>query len=44
MHSQGNALVAQGQVGEGLALLDETMVAVVGGELSPIVTGLMYAA
>ena len=42
MHSQGNALVAQGQVGEGLALLDETMVAVVGGELSPIVAGLMY--
>jgi DNA-binding CsgD family transcriptional regulator len=42
MHSQGNALVAQGQVGEGLALLDETMVAVVSGELSPIVTGLMY--
>jgi DNA-binding CsgD family transcriptional regulator len=42
MHSQGNALVAQGRVGEGLALLDETMVAVVAGELSPIVTGLMY--
>jgi len=42
MHSQGNALAAQGQVGEGLALLDEMMVAVVSGELSPIVTGLMY--
>ena len=42
MHAQGNALVAQGRVGEGLALLDETMVAVVAGELSPIVTGLMY--
>ncbi len=42
MHSQGNALAAQGQVGEGLALLDEMMVAVVSDELSPIVTGLMY--
>ena len=42
MHAQGNALVAQGRVGEGLALLDETMLAVVAGELSPIVTGLLY--
>jgi DNA-binding CsgD family transcriptional regulator len=42
MHEQGHALVRQGRVEEGLRLLDETMVAVTAGELSPIVTGLVY--
>jgi ATP/maltotriose-dependent transcriptional regulator MalT len=41
-HEQGNVLIRRGDVEEGLALLDEVMVAVVGGELSPIVTGLIY--
>ena len=41
-HQQGRARLRQGQVAEGLALLDETMIAVVGGELSPLVTGLVY--
>ena len=41
-HLQGRALVQRGQVSEGLALLDEAMLAVVAGELSPIMTGLMY--
>jgi DNA-binding CsgD family transcriptional regulator len=41
-HEQGHALVRQGRVEEGLRLLDETMVAVIAGELSPIVTGLVY--
>lgn len=42
VHEQGRALVRLGRVGEGLGLLDEVMVAVTAGELSPIVTGLMY--
>jgi DNA-binding CsgD family transcriptional regulator len=42
VHEQGHALVKQGQVEEGFRLLDEAMVAVTAGELSPIVTGLIY--
>jgi len=42
VHEQGAVLVKQGRVGEGLALLDEAMLAVTAGELSPIVTGLVY--
>jgi DNA-binding CsgD family transcriptional regulator len=41
-HQQGRARLQQAQVEAGLALLDETMVAVTAGELSPLVTGLMY--
>lgn len=41
-HLQGRALLYQGRIDEGLALLDEAMVAVTAGELSPIVTGLIY--
>ena len=39
---QGILLVRQGRVVEGLRLLDEAMVAVTAGELSPIVSGLVY--
>jgi ATP/maltotriose-dependent transcriptional regulator MalT len=39
---QGRVLIRQGRVEEGLKLLDETMVAVSAGELSPLVTGLVY--
>jgi DNA-binding CsgD family transcriptional regulator len=42
VQEQGHALVRQGRVDEGLRLIDETMVAVTAGELSPIATGLIY--
>jgi ATP/maltotriose-dependent transcriptional regulator MalT len=42
LYLQGRALVWDGRVGEGLALLDEAMVAVVAGELSPVVAGTVY--
>jgi DNA-binding CsgD family transcriptional regulator len=39
---QGHALVRQGLIEDGLQLVDETMVAVTAGELSPIVAGIVY--
>ena len=39
---QGRAELELGRLPEGLKLLDEIMLAAVSGELSPIVTGLMY--
>ena len=41
-HVQGLVLVRQGNTEDGLALLDEAMVAVTTGELSPLLTGLIY--
>jgi DNA-binding CsgD family transcriptional regulator len=41
-HQQGRIRLQQGQVGAGLALLDETMISVTAGQLSLLVTGLMY--
>jgi DNA-binding NarL/FixJ family response regulator len=39
---QGRALLRLGRVHEGFSLLDEAMLAATRGELSPIVTGLLY--
>ncbi|HEU4350299.1 MAG TPA: LuxR C-terminal-related transcriptional regulator [Burkholderiales bacterium] len=39
---EGRALLRQARVEAGLALLDEVMVAVTSGELSPLVTGIVY--
>jgi DNA-binding CsgD family transcriptional regulator len=44
LHARGWTLIRLGRVGEGLALFDEAMVSVVAGELSPIVTGIVYCA
>jgi DNA-binding CsgD family transcriptional regulator len=41
-HLQGRALIGKGRVEEGLALLDEAMIAVTAGELSPLMMGLIY--
>ena len=42
VHDQGHLLIQTGRFEEGLRLLDEAMVAVTAGELSPIVCGLVY--
>ncbi|HEU4619733.1 MAG TPA: LuxR C-terminal-related transcriptional regulator, partial [Gammaproteobacteria bacterium] len=39
---QGRALLRQGGAERGLALLDEAMLAAASGELSPVVTGIVY--
>ena len=39
---KGRALLARGRIEPGLASLDESMVAVTSGELSPVVTGIVY--
>jgi DNA-binding CsgD family transcriptional regulator len=39
---QGRALVGQGRVADGLRLVDEALVAATAGELSPVVTGIVY--
>jgi DNA-binding CsgD family transcriptional regulator len=41
-HMQGHILLENGHVKDGLALLDEAMVPAAVGELSPIVTGIVY--
>ncbi len=41
-HEQGHILIRLGRSREGLRLLDEAMVSVTAGELSPIVSGIVY--
>lgn len=40
--NQGEALILLGRVEEGMSLIDEATVAAVGGELSPMATGIVY--
>jgi ATP/maltotriose-dependent transcriptional regulator MalT len=41
-HVQGHALINLGRIDDAITLLDEVMLAAIGGELSPIVTGIVY--
>ncbi|HZO97631.1 MAG TPA: LuxR C-terminal-related transcriptional regulator [Gaiellaceae bacterium] len=42
VHTQGLARIREERLGEGLALLDEAMLAATAGELSPVITGVVY--
>ena len=42
LNGEGRAMIKSGHVVDGLKLLDEAMVAVVGGELAPFVSGTLY--
>ncbi len=42
LHTKGLALIAAGRIAEGLPLMDEAMASVVGGDLSPYFTGIIY--
>src|SRR5204863_2691281 len=42
VHTQGLALIRQQRIAAGLALLDEAMLSASAGELSPMITGVVY--
>ncbi len=41
-HLWGRSLIAQGRIGEAIGVLDETMISVTTGRVSPRVTGIVY--
>ena len=41
-HGQGRSLILQGRAADGVALLDEAMVAVTSGDASPLIAGIVY--
>ncbi len=41
-HIHGHALIKQGRLDEGFSLLDEAMLSVIRGDLSPMITGVVY--
>src|SRR4029453_13953047 len=43
LNGEGRALIKSGHVVDGLKLLDEAMVAVLGGEFAPFVSGILYS-
>jgi class 3 adenylate cyclase/predicted negative regulator of RcsB-dependent stress response len=42
MHMKGRVLCGRGEQADGMALMDEAMVSVVGGELEPFTSGIVY--
>ena len=41
-YGQGEALIASGRIADGLALMDETMIAITAGEMLPSLVGALY--
>ena len=42
LHGQGRALIRRGKIAKGVELLDEAMAAVMAGEVSPTIAGVVY--